>query len=106
VDEVMRAGEAAFTRGDMQGALSAYQQALLLDPKVYDAALFSGDVCFRLDQVEKSYEWYARAAQIDPDQETAYRYWGDALIRGWKKRDKSTSKQSSPNLTDKARGSP
>ncbi|HEX5965333.1 MAG TPA: hypothetical protein VFY51_05365, partial [Pyrinomonadaceae bacterium] len=47
VDEAMREGEAAFARNDMPKALEMYQRALLLDPKLYEAALFAGDVFYK-----------------------------------------------------------
>ena len=81
VDEAMREGEAAFAKGDSKKALEMYGRALLLDPNLYEAALFIGDVYFKdADQV-KAGEWFGRATAINPDRETAYRYWGDALIK-------------------------
>jgi len=58
-----------------------YQQALLLDPKLYEAALFIGDVYFKSADQQKAGEWFARAIEINPDRETAYRYWGDSLMK-------------------------
>src|SRR5688572_7750355 len=81
VDEAMREGEAAFARNDMPKALEMYQRALLLDPKLYEAALFAGDVYYKTAEQKKASEWFARAAAINPDRETAYRYWGDALMK-------------------------
>ena len=81
VDEAMREGEAAFAKGDMPKALEMYQRALLLDPKLYEAALFIGDVYFKTAEQRKASQWFERAASIDPDRETAYRYWGDSLIK-------------------------
>ena len=81
VDEAMREGEAAFAKGDSKKALEMYSRALLLDPNLYEAALFIGDVYYKdADQV-KAGEWFGRATAINPDRETAYRYWGDALIK-------------------------
>lgn len=81
VDEAMREGEAAFAKGDSKKALEMYGRALLLDPTLYEAALFIGDVYFKdADQV-KAGEWFGRATTMNPDRETAYRYWGDALIK-------------------------
>lgn len=81
VDEAMREGENAFAKGDSQKALEMYQRALLLDPTLYEAALFIGDVYYKdADQV-KAGEWFARAITIDPNRETAYRYWGDGLMK-------------------------
>ena len=81
VDEAMREGEAAFAKGDSRKALEMYGRALLLDPNLYEAALFIGDVYYKdADQV-KAGEWFGRATAINPDRETAYRYWGDSLIK-------------------------
>src|SRR5258708_31351191 len=79
VDDAMKAAEADFSRGDLDKARQGYLQALLLDPGNYEAALFIGDVYFKQHVNGSAGEWLARAAQINPDRETAYRYWGDAL---------------------------
>ena len=79
VDDAMKAAEADFARGDLDLARQGYLQALLLDPGNYEAALFIGDVYFKQHLNGSAGEWFARAAQINPDRETAYRYWGDAL---------------------------
>ncbi len=81
VDAAMREGEEAFASGDYTKALNAYQRALQLDPKSYEAALFTGDIYFTLSQTEKAAVWFARAIEINPDRETAYRYWADALMK-------------------------
>jgi tetratricopeptide (TPR) repeat protein len=79
VDDAMKAAEADFSRGDLDKAREGYLQALLLDPNNYEAALFIGDVYFKQHINGSAGEWFARAVQINPDRETAYRYWGDAL---------------------------
>ncbi|HEX8143075.1 MAG TPA: tetratricopeptide repeat protein [Pyrinomonadaceae bacterium] len=79
-DEAMKEGEAAFVRGDFPKALAAYERALKADPKLYDAALFMGDVYFKSKRPEQAGVWFARAISINPDRETAYRYWGDSLL--------------------------
>src|SRR5262249_44218303 len=84
VDEAMRAGEAAFTRGDFDNAIAAYKRALLLDPSIYAAPLFIGDVYYKKGDAVKAGEWFAQAIAIDPNRETAHRYWGDALMRAGK----------------------
>lgn len=84
VADAMREGEAAFGRSDLAAAIAAYQRALQLDPKTYSAALFTGDVYFRMNQMDKAEDWYAKAIAIDPDRESAYRYWGDALLKDGK----------------------
>jgi tetratricopeptide (TPR) repeat protein len=80
-EEAMREGEAAFAGGDYDKAIDMYQKALLLDPTLYEAPLFIGDVYFKKADQQKAGEWYARAIAINPDRETAYRYWGDSLMR-------------------------
>ena len=75
----MKAAEAAFGRGDFDKAREGYLHALALDPENYDAALFAGDICFKQHSYGQAGEWFARAIQINPNRETAYRYWGDAL---------------------------
>src|SRR5689334_9099942 len=59
VDEAMHEGEAAFAKGDFPKAIEMYQQALLLDPKHYEAALFTGDVYFKMADQVKASEWFA-----------------------------------------------
>lgn len=77
-------GEAAFTRGDTKGALAGYEKAEKLDPKLYEAPLFIGDVYFQMKDIDKAGQAYARAIAIDPDRETAYRYWGNVLAQSGK----------------------
>jgi tetratricopeptide (TPR) repeat protein len=89
-EAAIREGEAAFVRGDLDKALAAYKRALGSDPRLYQAALYAGDVefkkasnstdpQFRNEHFDAAAIWFAKAIAIDPDQETAYRYWGDAL---------------------------
>jgi tetratricopeptide (TPR) repeat protein len=89
-DAAMREGEEAHSRGDLDKAIKGYQRALQLDPKLYLAALFTGDMYFKKsfqtnDSTEKKQlmaaaeEWFGRAIKIDENIETAHRYWGDAL---------------------------
>jgi hypothetical protein len=80
-EDAMREGEAAFAKKDFGQAIEMYQLALLLDPKLYEAALFTGDVYYATAEQKKAGEWFARAAGINPDRETAYRYWGDSLMK-------------------------
>jgi tetratricopeptide (TPR) repeat protein len=81
VNDAMQEAEAAFARGDFDKAVEGYQQALVLDPKMYEAALFTGDVYFKEKKQDLAGEWFERAIKINPDRETAYRYWGDALMQ-------------------------
>ena len=89
-DAAIREGEAAFIRGELDKALASYKHALELDPKLYEAALYAGDMefkkaykstdpQFRNDHFNASGVWFAKAIAINPNAETAYRYWGDAL---------------------------
>ena len=47
VEAAMNEGEAAYTQGDLKAALAAYERALQIDPKLYEAALFAGDMQFK-----------------------------------------------------------
>ena len=80
-EDAMREGEAAFAKKEFGKALEMYQLALMFDPELYEAALFTGDVYFATAEQKKAGEWFGRAAAINPDRETAYRYWGDALMK-------------------------
>jgi tetratricopeptide (TPR) repeat protein len=91
VDDAMRQGEDAFVKGDFQKALASYRLALVLDPNEYEAALFTGDVYFKQKLMDKAGDWFAMAIQIGPQRETAYRYWGDALL-GEGKTDEARSR--------------
>jgi len=90
-DRAMREGEEAHTRGELDKAIAAYQRALQFDPKLYMAALFVGDMYFKKgyqasdqrakqEHMDKAGEWFSKAIAIDANVETAYRYWGDALM--------------------------
>ncbi len=90
-DVAMREAEAAFSRGDLDKALESYARALQLDSKLYEAAVFAGDMefkkgysstdaQFRSVRFDKAGEWFAKAIAIASARETAYRYWGDALL--------------------------
>jgi tetratricopeptide (TPR) repeat protein len=89
-EKAIRDGEAAFAHGDFDKAIAAYQRALAADPQLYDAALYTGDVYFKKGYLERDAAaknklldeagtWFKRAIEINPNRETAYRYWGDAL---------------------------
>ncbi|HEY6804567.1 MAG TPA: tetratricopeptide repeat protein [Pyrinomonadaceae bacterium] len=80
-NDAMQAGEAAFAKKDFPKAIEFYQQALMLDPTLYEAALYVGDSYFGAAEQRKATEWFARAVSIDPDRETAYRYWADSLMK-------------------------
>ena len=73
-DALMNEAEALFSRGQLDEAFKDYQKALALDPKLYHAALFSGDVQMEKGDYAQAEVWYKRAITIDPNKETAYRY--------------------------------
>jgi tetratricopeptide (TPR) repeat protein len=79
--ELMLKGEKAFTNGNLKKALAFYKEAAEADPKLYEAALFAGDTEFKMKDYDEAGTWYAKAIAINPDRETAYRYWGDALMQ-------------------------
>jgi len=81
VDQVMREGEAAFSRRQYDQARSDYARALELEPTNYSAALFIGNTYDRQNEFSKGGEWYERAIQLAPNVETAYRYYADMLAK-------------------------
>jgi tetratricopeptide (TPR) repeat protein len=72
-------GQAAFARQDYAAAAAAYRDVLAIEPANYLAALFLGDVGFTTGRHDEAARWFSRAIEIDPDLETAYRYWADDL---------------------------
>ena len=79
--QAMEEGEAAFTQGKLDDAFKAYQRALRLDPKLYEAALFSGDVFLQQNDFANAEIWYQKAIAIDSNRETAYRYSATPLMK-------------------------
>jgi tetratricopeptide (TPR) repeat protein len=79
VNDGMKAAEADFARGDLDKAREGYKHVLELDQKNYEATLFIGDSYFKEKAFDSADEWFAKAAQINPNREAAFRYWGDAL---------------------------
>jgi tetratricopeptide (TPR) repeat protein len=77
----MAAAETAFTKGDYDTALAAYQQIAATDPTSYEARLFAGDVYFLKGNPQLAGEWFQKAIDVNPNRETAYRYWGDVLAK-------------------------
>jgi tetratricopeptide (TPR) repeat protein len=77
----MKEGQQLFATHDFDGAVKAYKRAAQLDPAWYEAYLFVGDAYFAMKSYTDSGPWFAKAIAIDPDRDTAYRYWGDALLR-------------------------
>jgi tetratricopeptide (TPR) repeat protein len=83
-DDAMRDGEALYVNGEFAAAAEAYQRALRADPKLYDAALFTGDMYFKLNQNDRAEEWYRRAIELNPNKETAYRYSATPYLKAGK----------------------
>lgn len=77
---LMSQAEGFFAQGKMDDALKNYQLALELDPKLYHAALFSGDVYKDKKDFVNAALWYKKAIAIDPTKETAYRYSATPLM--------------------------
>lgn len=80
-NDLMNKGEAAFSSGKMDDALRAYQAALKIDPRLYHAALFSGDVLMHTGKFGEAEVSYQKAISIDPFTETAYRYSATPLMK-------------------------
>jgi tetratricopeptide (TPR) repeat protein len=78
---LMSEAEAFFGQGKLDEALANYQKALKLDPKIYEAALFSGDVFMQKGDFVQAETWYQRAIAINPNRETAYRYSATPLMK-------------------------
>ncbi len=80
-DQAMRAAEAAFSRRDFEDAIRNYSKVLEYDPKNYSAVLFIGDTYFAEKNWAKAGEWYQKAIDLDPNKETAHRYYADMLLK-------------------------
>lgn len=76
-----------FTSGDYEKAVAAYEKAATLDPKWYEAALYTGNTYYAMKDYEKAGVWFAKAIAIDPNRETAYRYWADGLYKSGKEKE-------------------
>jgi tetratricopeptide (TPR) repeat protein len=79
--KVMIAAEALFSQGKLDEAFKEYQKALALDPTLYEAALFSGDVFMEKQEFDQAEVWYQKAIAINPNRETAYRYSATPLMK-------------------------
>ncbi len=80
-EKIMQEAESFFAQGKMDEALKKYQKALELDPTLYYAALYSGDVYVHKNDFPNAEIWYQKAIKIDPARETAYRYSATPLMR-------------------------
>jgi len=81
VEQIMLAAEAAFSRRDFNEALQAYTKTLELEPTNYSATLFTANTYDRKNDVGTAGEWYERAIRLNPNVETAYRYYADMLAK-------------------------
>jgi tetratricopeptide (TPR) repeat protein len=77
---LLQEGEKAFTAGDFRTALVKYTAAAEADPHLYVAPLFAGDTAYQQKDLKTAVKWFARAIAVNPNRETAYRYWGDVLL--------------------------
>jgi tetratricopeptide (TPR) repeat protein len=73
--------EKAYTAGDFPLAMTKYTAAAEADPHLYEAPLYAGDTAYVQKDLETAAKWFARAIAVDPNRETAYRYWGDAVLK-------------------------
>jgi len=79
--ELLQEAEKAFTAGDFKTAMTKYEAAAEADPHLYEAALYAGDTAYCQRDLPTAAYWFQRAIGIDPNRETAYRYWADAIVR-------------------------
>ena len=86
-NSLMAEAEGLFSQGKLDDALKYYQKALQLDPKIYEAALFSGDVYTQRGDFQQAEFWYQKAIAIDPKRETAYRYSATPLMKQGKHKE-------------------
>ncbi len=98
-NKLMVDAESFFSQGKLDDALKIYQQALQLDPKIYEAALFSGDVYTHKGDYEQAEVWYQKAIAINPNRETAYRYSATPLMKQ-KKFDKARDRYVEAYITE------
>ena len=66
VEALFRAGVAAQQRGDLQGAVEAYRQAIEKDPRLAEAHANLGAVLARLGNYEQAVASYERALSLNP----------------------------------------
>jgi tetratricopeptide (TPR) repeat protein len=78
---LLEEAEKAYTAGDFPAAMAKYEAAAEADGKLYEAPLFAGDTAYVQKDLPTAAHWFARAIAIDPNRETAYRYWGDAIMK-------------------------
>ena len=77
-------GEVLFNKGDLKQAAEQYAAAWSENPKFYLAAVFAGDSEYKQDHYEAAGMWFQRAIALEPNRETAHRYWADSLSKDGK----------------------
>jgi hypothetical protein len=77
---LMGEAERAFSAADLPKAMEKYSAAANADPALYEAPLYAGDTAYAQKDLKTAAKWFARATEVDRDRETAYRYWGDAIL--------------------------
>lgn len=80
-NKFMNQAENYFTQSKYDEALQFYQKALAIDPNIYEAALYSGDVYVQKQDWANAEIWYQKAIKINPSRETAYRYSATPLMK-------------------------
>jgi len=80
-EKYMVEGENFFAQSKYDEAIKKFEKALVLDPKIYQAALSGGDSYTAKSDWENAEKWYQRGIAIDPNRETAYRYSGTPLMK-------------------------
>lgn len=80
-ESAMKEAEGLFSQGKFDQALTEYKKALDADPKIYEAALFSGDCYTQKGDFANAEIWYQKAIAINPDRETAWRYSATPLMK-------------------------
>ena len=78
---LLKEAEKAYGAGDFTTTMAKYKAAAETDPQLYEDPLFAGDTAYVQHDLKTAAEWFARSIKIDPNRETAYRYWGDAILR-------------------------
>ena len=80
-NKMMGQAESFFAKSDYDKAFEFYQKALALDPTIYEAALYSGDIFLAKGDYKNAEIWYQKAIVINPERETAYRYSATPLMK-------------------------
>jgi len=82
--QVFDQAEILFNKGDLKGSVDLYRKSWEENPQFYSAPLFAGDAEYKLGHYDEAGVWFARAIAVNPDAETAHRYWADCLAKAGK----------------------